>query len=263
MTMTLTRENIQGWFGSILLHALLLLILFLTALPEITHKQEFIEVSWGATAERPQLASQAVPQVTGAIERSISNPSPSQRASSPIVLPERKIPDPSNDFLSVPQTDKLQVTGEAVSGQRTQTALVGEREGRISREMGQRERDVPGTLGINPGESAARAGTGLLGSNIDRGVSFSVDWLQGRTRRKLSGDLPKYPEGVNVEAQIKLMTDVLPDGSIKGVQPVQKGNTRLEEAAMKEVRLWWFEPLKSSQPQVEQSCVITFLFKLK
>jgi outer membrane biosynthesis protein TonB len=68
---------------------------------------------------------------------------------------------------------------------------------------------------------------------------------------------------VNVEAQIKIQTVVLPDGSVKAVQPLQKGNTKLEEVAMKELRFWRFEPLRRPQPQIEQTCIVTFLFRLK
>ena len=88
-------------------------------------------------------------------------------------------------------------------------------------------------------------------------------WLQGMTRRKISGELPKYPPGTNVSAQVKILTNVLPDGTVKSVQPAQKANRLLEEAAMKAVRYWKFELLGSSLAQVEQSCVITFYFKLK
>ncbi len=92
---------------------------------------------------------------------------------------------------------------------------------------------------------------------------FSMRWLQGMTRRKISGELPKYPSGTNVSAQVKILIIVLPDGTVKSVQPVQKANRSLEEAAMKAVQYWKFESLGSSLSQVEQSCVITFYFKLK
>lgn len=92
---------------------------------------------------------------------------------------------------------------------------------------------------------------------------FSMRWLQGMSRRKISGELPKYPSGTNVSAQIKILTIVFPDGTVRSVQPVQKANRLLEEAAMKAVRYWKFESLGSSLAQVEQSCVITFYFKLK
>ena len=94
-------------------------------------------------------------------------------------------------------------------------------------------------------------------------MGYSMKWLQGGTRRKLAGDLPKYPVGSKVEAEIRLFAVVTPDGSIEALTPAQKADSRLEDAALKEVRYWRFEPLKASQPQVDQTCEITFLFTLK
>ena len=79
----------------------------------------------------------------------------------------------------------------------------------------------------------------------------------------MSGKLPDYPAGVNLEAQIKIRAVVLPDGRVKSVQPIQKANTRLEEAALKEVRFWKFDPLSSTISQIDQTCTITFNFLLR
>jgi TonB family protein len=107
--------------------------------------------------------------------------------------------------------------------------------------------------GLGPGSGEDGEGTG----------GFSMRWLQGLTRRKINGELPKYPSGTNISAQVKILTIVLPDGTVKSVQPVQKANRLLEEAAMKAVRDWKFEPLRTSLAQVEQTCIIIFSFKLK
>lgn len=139
-------------------------------------------------------------------------------------------------------------------------------------------RPVPGKTGEPPSgvdrsgigsSSKPSAGTTVYGLGSGEGGDgegsgvFSMQWLHGLTRRKLSGELPKYPQGANVSAQVRILTVVFPDGTVRSVQPEQKANRLLEEAAMKAVRFWKFEPLGSSIPQVEQSCVITFSFKLK
>ena len=124
--------------------------------------------------------------------------------------------------------------------------------------IGSAAKPAPGLYGVG-----GRGGSDLFGNGEGGGIGFSMKWLQGGMRKKIFGDLPKYPEGVKVEAEIKLLAVVSPDGSIQALQPAQKGNTRLEEAAMKEVRYWKFEPLKSSQPQIPQRCEIVFLFTLK
>ena len=82
-------------------------------------------------------------------------------------------------------------------------------------------------------------------------------------RRKLSGALPRYPAGVNTGGQVQILAFVQPDGTVKSVQPMQKVNARLEEAAMKAVRSWKFETLPPTLAQADQTCTITFQFKLK
>jgi TonB family protein len=139
-------------------------------------------------------------------------------------------------------------------------------------------RPVPGKTGEPPSgvdqsgigsSSKPSAGTTPYGlgsgenGNGEGSGAFSLQWLQGMTRRKVSGELPKYPQGATVSAQVRILTIVFPDGTVRSVQPEQKANRLLEEAAMKAVRFWKFEPLGSSLPQVEQTCIITFSFKLK
>lgn len=121
--------------------------------------------------------------------------------------------------------------------------------------------------GVEGGEGNGGGGQGgdadRFGSGSGDSFGYSMNWLKGGTRKKLSGALPKYPRGTNVEAQISILAVVTPDGSIKSVQPAQKANTELENAAMRELRYWKFEPLRRSAPQADQSCVVTFLFRLK
>ena len=94
-------------------------------------------------------------------------------------------------------------------------------------------------------------------------MAYSMLWGDGGKRRLLVGDLPVYPDGVNVEAQIRIEAVVMPGGKVKSMRPVQKGNTRLEESAMSEVKDWVFEPLARNARQSDQTCVITFNFVLR
>ena len=124
--------------------------------------------------------------------------------------------------------------------------------------VGSAAKPAPGIYG-----SGGNEGTDFYGNGAGGGIGYSMKWLQGGMRRKLAGDLPKYPSGTKVEAEIRLYAVVTPDGSIEALHPAQKADSRLEDAALKEVRYWRFEPLKASQPQVDQTCEITFLFTLK
>jgi hypothetical protein len=130
--------------------------------------------------------------------------------------------------------------------------------GPASSGIGSAAKPAPGLYG-----TGGRGGTDFYGNGEGGGIGYSMKWLAGGTRRKVAGALPKYPEGTRVEAEIRLFAVVAPSGAIEALHPAQKADSRLEDAALKEVRYWRFEPLKSTQPQVDQTCEITFLFTLK
>jgi hypothetical protein len=130
--------------------------------------------------------------------------------------------------------------------------------GPASSGIGSAAKPAPGLYG-----TGGRGGTDFFGNGAGGGIGYSMKWLAGGTRRKVAGELPKYPSGSKVEAEIRLFAVVDPTGAIEALHPAQKADSRLEDAALKEVRYWRFEPLKPSQPQVDQTCEITFLFTLK
>ncbi len=134
-------------------------------------------------------------------------------------------------------------------------------EGNAHSGVGTNIRNVIGGEGNNGGGQGGNAEK--FGGGNGGAFGYSMNWLNGGVRRKLRGALPTYPPGANVEAQIDILAIVTPDGSVKSVQPAQKGNSRLEDAAMGKLRYWKFEPLRSSVPQIDQTCVVTFNFKLK
>ena len=130
--------------------------------------------------------------------------------------------------------------------------------GPASSGIGSAAKPAPGLYG-----TGGRGGTDFYGDGEGGGIGYSMKWLAGGTRRKVSGELPKYPAGAKVEAEIRLFAVVDPTGAIEALHPAQKADSRLEDAALKEVRYWRFEPLKPSQPQINQTCEISFLFTLK
>jgi protein TonB len=181
-----------------------------------------------------------------------------------VALPERRLADLSDEAIAVPRrTDKMDLPGPGSTPERADRSSSDRPDPAGARDLSVpgRTTDRPGAAptGSGVGEGVSRPGSGGTGT----GVGFDVQWAGGGSRKKLSGDIPKYPEGANVSAQVRIRTWVLPNGSVRAVQPVQKANTMLEEAAMKELKLWKFEPLPPGMPQVEQDCVVTFLFRLR
>lgn len=261
-----SNETLRGWGVSLAIHLLLLILLFFSNLPVVMQSQEFVEISWGAAmAETSSPAAPAPSQAYIPQPKLEAKSAVRQQPSSAVQLPERRLPDLSEEVFSIPRTEKQDAVERPFSTA-PREAVVSSLEratDRSARDAGEREKSTPGSSRGVTAEGTGGTAPGGLGSGVDQGVTFSIQWLEGGTRRKIGGDLPQYPEGVNVEAQIKIQAVVMPDGAVKVIQPLQKGNTKLEEAAMKELRFWRFEPLRSSQPKLEQPCVVIFLFKLK
>ena len=257
--MQVRTEDLKGWGGSILFHLLLLLVMVLWKVGVPTSVPEFIEVSWGPMNELSQ-PSGPEPSGGGAIA---SAKEQSPRTVSMPSLPERRL-NVSDEVLRLPSAKKMEVVERTDVPPVTATErLAGTKEsmGGIGTD---RKGELPhrgtGTLGQGIDEPP---GPGIGGSAVGKSVSMSMLWSGGGSRKKLSGNLPTYPPGTNVEAQIKVEAVVTPGGIVKSLKPYQKANTKLEEAALQEVRFWRFEPLPASSPQTDQACVITFNFRLQ
>ncbi|MDO8550453.1 MAG: TonB family protein, partial [Ignavibacteria bacterium] len=92
---------------------------------------------------------------------------------------------------------------------------------------------------------------------------FDINWGGKGTRKIYSWPIPKYPEGVQKEINIRLQFTILPDGSVGSIIPKTKADTKLENAAINALRQWRFEPLSQNQKQVEQTAVIVFPYRLQ
>jgi protein TonB len=105
------------------------------------------------------------------------------------------------------------------------------------------------------------AGLGGDGTGPGSGYGFGISWGGGGNRIVLAKVLPHYPAGVDKNAQIKIRFTVHPDGSIGTILPMQKGDPRLEDAAIHALRQWKFNSLSAGSN--EQVGVITFSFQIE
>lgn len=256
-----SRELRTAWIISILFHVGVAVVMIFTHLQTLLPPQEYVEVTWGGMSSSfgplPPIGKESpLPAEKGRegaepLEQTVQLPV-SQNASTP-------------EVINLPTQKKLSPL-ESVSPNSggTEGISVGQREPIAPANYPSAKENTAGKPGMATGSDiAAPFNAGGVGNSIASNVSYDIQWAGGGTRNLSSGDLPRYPAGVKVGAQIKLRVVVLPSGAVKSVQPLQKGDTRLENAAIKEVRLWMFEPLSSSDPQVEQRCVVTFNFRLK
>ena len=265
----MSRETTLGWVGSIAFHiaAGVLLFLIRPSQPD-TQQNEFVELSFGGG-----IASSLGPMPKGDVLPEGTAPPPAGVTGQPatgigVDLPAANSTLATDEIVSMKQTKKLEASDSGA-------AIIGERKGMADAQReaapassqpgfpGGKENAV-GKPGIPTGSDVAPPfNAGGVGSSIASNISYNIQWTGGARRDLVSGDLPKYPSGVNIDAQIRLRVVVQPRGTIKSVQPVRKGNTQLENAAIEQVRTWRFQSLQHSQPALDQTCTITFNFKVK
>lgn len=89
---------------------------------------------------------------------------------------------------------------------------------------------------------------------------YQIAW-NGAARAFLYGGKPKFPEGVQQGGTVKIRITVDPSGNVMAMVPVEKADSRLEEAAMSAIRTWRFSKLAKNYPQVDQQATATFIFK--
>jgi hypothetical protein len=253
----MSKEEKKAWCISGVFHLIIIILLLLIQVNDKAAVSEFVEVAWnnyvGSGISFGANPGSVSSSMTGGVKTEIAKK---------IELPERRMLKKNEDVIRVRRAGKL--TGSEntpLSAERIEKAF-GEKESIVNNEFTGNKNYV--LKSDKYGKAGDSQNNGISNDDgIGADISYSLQWSGGGFRKLLRGDLPAYPEGVNVEAQIKIQAVIMPNGSVKSLQPMQKGNTKLENAAMEKVCFWKFEPLKSTMIQMEQTCVITFNFKLQ
>lgn len=263
--MTLTvhgRDQLYGWGGTIMLHLVAAIILLFWQIETPPAIPETVEIEFVAlTPPKPAVTipARAKPAPTAKARTGKAQPSTRTRR---VKLPERSSVS-RDDVLALPSAKKLDAPEGAGGSRRTSTAGSATKNRRAGSTAGTRTGQAGPGSATGKGLASGRNLPGIADRDAGSSALGSVQWIGGGKRRKISGNLPRYPAGTNVEAQIRVEAVVTPNGSVKSVRPAQKANARLEEAAMKELRKWRFEPLARKLPQKDQRCIVTFNFKLQ
>ncbi len=123
------------------------------------------------------------------------------------------------------------------------------------KDAGSGTRDVGTKDGTADGSGLGDKGSG---PGLGQGIG-PIDWGGGGNRTVLYKKLPQYPKGVNTSAEIKIRFTVSRDGTVISMVPLQKGDPALEQAAMKALKQWRFNPLQDDKTMYG---IITFTFRL-
>jgi len=82
-------------------------------------------------------------------------------------------------------------------------------------------------------------------------------------RRVISKVIPLYPEGYNVETDVKVEIWVSPDGRVERLALLKKGGNIFDQITLDALKEWRFERLTPNLPQETQRGVVTFMYRLK
>ncbi|MDP1676812.1 MAG: hypothetical protein Q8L88_08065 [Bacteroidota bacterium] len=259
--MVRSRKELQtGWVVSIGFHILIAVLLFYSTFRQYIPEPQFIEMMWGDIASL-QSPMPNIPSEKSTAKEEVQQ---SDQTDNSIALPSRTYLDLPDEVISVKQNKKnISADIPSNTGRNGKISADERRSNIVSSGLGSRENVAGKSFNPSNMQVATPFGSGTETGGLGNNIAYSVQWAGGGSRKLLTGDMPSYPSGVNVSAQIKLKVAVQPDGTVRSTSPAQKGDTRLENAAISKVKLWKFEPLLNAQPQIEQLCTITFNFTLK
>ncbi len=269
---SIITSKYEGWIASLLLHGLLSLIFLLVIYDTPIDISEYTDVTF----------SNFSPIDLPVIEENVLSPSPptpsvasTPRTSQPIaksIIPTRKVDLPTRrmteyDVNRIPiesqgqlikseQKDRINTKRETIHG--------------VNDNLSSLDDEIFSAVkpGSKPSDKSvgkkvdAIAIPGQKGGDVKFEKPYEISW-EGVVRDILYDPLPTYPEGLDKEARIKIKITVLPNGTIGNLIPLQKADATLESVTMKTLRLWRLSPLKPTDPQLNQTAVITFRFVLQ
>lgn len=112
--------------------------------------------------------------------------------------------------------------------------------------------------------ASGKSGVGEIrrdfGSGVKSKLSYHIEWEGKINRVKVSGELPRFPHGVNESAVVRFKLIVLPDGTIERIFPLEKANPEFERFAFEALRTWRFNPIAEN---VKQNGIVTFNFRFE
>lgn len=267
---SITKESWGGIAGTIVFHILLILFGILYTLDTKAKVSEYVELSFtssemlvpinemketGTDKNLTNIIKSS--NVTKSIDKTpnkIQNQAISYEQKGPIITPPRYNISLDDGEVRLPDSKIDVSSNEKYESKSTSSGLSQSKENFIGSKKGDENK--------TEGKSLDRIND-IGNSNIGKEIkSFSISWRDGGYRNKVSGIMPKYPENMNKEAQIKLQITVSPDGTILQIVPLQKADFAFESAAINALKTWKFDKLKPNQPKENQTGIITFIFKL-
>ncbi len=248
------RDDWYGMGTSLLLHLLLLLVFGILNLgvsePE---PLGYIEVEFGPVAQGRQVQRAVEDQPATEDE---PEEEPEEEVEEKVAPPEEakpvELPDPPEEIIDEEQVQTPET--ETISpSEQNNPAEVEEPE-----PVPEPEPVKPLGGGTPDGDTGEPEGDPGPAEDEQKTAPFQIEGLNRSTVFTVN---PAFPEKVN--AVIKVRVTVDPQGRIVRIFPIQKGNPALERAVRDALQRWRFNTLPSNAPQVSQTGIITFRFRVE
>jgi len=257
------KYSVAGWVLSLILHVSLGIIFLFITVDMTPIAPEYVEVtiSQETAAESPNIS----PEPSQPPETPSKQGSTQEQKTRVVDSPKRPMLDIEKDKIPVDVKDKLQAKESAQRLTTEIDPLKGIiKESQITKESplpgkerqpGTRTIEVEEKVTANPNKEKSVGG-------IEDAKPYDISW-EGGAREVLNEKLPEFPENIQKEVILRFKIEVLPDGKVKEIIPLSKGEATLELITKRILKQWIFNPLEESAPQESQFGIIAFRFILK
>ncbi len=269
---SITTSKYEGWIVSISLHGLLSLIFLIVIYDNPIDISDYTDLTFSnfspidlpVIEENVLSPSQPIP-VAASTPRTSQPIGQSKAPIRKVDLPTRRMTE--HDLNRIPTESKAQLTN---SGQNDRINTKRETVYGVNDNLSSLDDEIFSDIKPVSKPSEKSVGTkldaiaipGQKGGDVKFEKPYEISW-EGVVREVVYGPLPTYPEGFDKESSIQIKITVLPNGTIGNLIPIQKSDANLESVTMKTLKLWKLSPLKQTDPQLDQTAVITFRFVLQ
>jgi len=280
---SIITSNYEGWIASILLHGLLSLIFVLVIYDNPIDISEYTDVTFSnynpidlpvieENVLSPAPPSPVVASVPKKSQPTIASTPRTDQTVTKSMAPTRKVDLPTRR-MTEHDVDRILIESQGQltkSGQKDRISTNREVIHGINDDLSSLDDEIFNNVkvGSKPSDKSvgkkvdAVAVPGQKGDDVKFDKPYEISW-EGVVRDILYDPLPQYPEGIDKEALIRIKITVLPNGTIGDLIPLQKADATLESVTMKTLKLWRLSPLKPTDPQMNQTAVISFRFVLQ
>jgi protein TonB len=271
----ITNSKYEGWIASILFHILLSLIFLFVVYDNPIDLSEYANLTFSnynpvdmpVIEENEISTAPPTPAVVSSSPRSLSPRSvPANQSNRQVDLPTRRMTE--YDVNRIPIESQGQLTrnnqGEKISTDRETIHGVENNLSSLDENILNAYRPGTKPSDRSVGQKVdAIATPGQKGGDVQFEKPYAISWEGVDRGAPLNDPSPQYPPGVNVEGKVRIKITVLPDGTMGDLIPLQKLDATLESVTIKTLKTWRFRSLKASEPQVNQTAVITYNFILQ